>query len=335
MAAQISSIPFLQHPLLGASVALCISDKLGALRGKKVVFSQEDKNMVPIEGWGISHLDSIQRPIVTLRARKQPMAVAAVDSSCIKVADSEDGYVCAVKCGVAISYAGSSLLHKRIGPFLFYINEHALSEAGIEDKLVRLLLADSERVERFVRIRTERSVQNELSKSLSRAIILVDGSLRPSQFEGRQNHLTEIVENCALAGNLLIGLSKSTKFRVLDRASSLLCSVPTAACMDVTSLVRALVKSSYGDNFMVTLGEERCPVLRADVASGGAEALSLLLGNDQVHGGYPESLRLAHHISTFSANEITCLRSYLVKRFGVVELASHDLRASLLGSMHV
>ncbi|MER3408458.1 MAG: hypothetical protein C4292_07050 [Nitrososphaera sp.] len=64
-------------------------------------------------------------------------------------------------------------------------------------------------------------------------------------------------------------------------------------------------------------------------------ALGRLLGNDPVAIGYPETLRLAHHISTFTSTEVTCLRSHVLNTYEVTELAADDIRRTLLGSVMV
>ena len=59
------------------------------------------------------------------------------------------------------------------------------------------------------------------------------------------------------------------------------------------------------------------------------------MGNDAVSSGYPETLRLAHHISTFTGTELTCLRSHVLNNYDVTELAADDIRRTLLGSISV
>jgi hypothetical protein len=81
--------------------------------------------------------------------------------------------------------------------------------------------------------------------------------------------------------------------------------------------------------------ENHSPVLRADIVGNRIESLGMLIGNDPVAGGYPETLRLAHHISTFTSTEMTCLRSHVLNSYDVTELAGDDIRRSLLGSISV
>jgi hypothetical protein len=61
------------------------------------------------------------------------------------------------------------------------------------------------------------------------------------------------------------------------------------------------------------------------------DLIGRLLGNDSIANGYPESLRLAHHISTFTSAEVSCLKGHILSTYDVVELASEDIRRTLLG----
>jgi hypothetical protein len=81
--------------------------------------------------------------------------------------------------------------------------------------------------------------------------------------------------------------------------------------------------------------DKNTPVLRVDVVGDREQALGRLIGNDPVACGYPETLRLAHHISTFTGTEVTCLRSHVLNNYDVMELAADDIRHTLLGSIMV
>ena len=273
--------------------------------------------------------------ITTLKPSSAQAVIAAVDSSSIKLADSEEGMVFAVKCGVVIASRLRILMHFKIGPMLFYLSESTMWQSGVSDRLAKMILYDSDFASRFVRIRAERSIHSELAKSMTGAIVLIDGSLRSSLFEDREKSLRRISEDCVLNGNGLIGLSKGTKFKILERVASSLSVVSGPAYIDVGPIVKGLVKSALGDNLMVSLSRQRGPALRADVIGGTEGVLSKLLGNDQLNNGYPESLRLAHHISPFTSSEIVCIKSHIINKYGVIELPSEDLRAYLLGSVPV
>jgi hypothetical protein len=261
--------------------------------------------------------------------------VAAVDSSCIKVAETEEGSLYAVKCGIATAMDGRALMHFRIGPVLFYISESSIRESEIDDRLAKAVLLDDDVAKRLVRVRSERAVQKELASHLVGSTILVDGSLRTSVFEDSQNSLKKISEESTLRRNAMVGISKSTRFRPLERAAGPLLKVPGPAYVDVDIIVKSLIRNSAGKSAMVRL-DSAGPVLRADVIGGGfIESLGRLVGNDAVSSGYPETLRLAHHISTFTGTELTCLRSHVLNNYDVTELAADDIRRTLLGSISV
>lgn len=315
------------------SVSKCLTPKLDELRGKRILFSSDDKTLVPVGGWG-ARPQSYCATITTFRPIRENTMVAAIDSSSIKVAETEEGALYAIKCGVAMAYGGAALMHFKIGPMLFYLSESTVFDSELDDRLARLVLADSDVARRLVRVRAERAIQHELSQHMRNSIILVDGSLRTSVFEDRNRSMARIAENCVLHKNLVAGISKHTKLKVLERAAAPLAKVPGPAYIDVDVIIKSLVRGSVGNNMMAKL-DKSTPVLRVDVVGDREQALGRLLGNDPVAGGYPETLRLAHHISTFTGTEATCLRSHVLNNYDVTELAADDIRHTLLGSVMV
>lgn len=316
------------------SVSKCLAPKLEELRGKKIIFSSEDKTLVPIDGWGMKPGPACCATITTIQPARENTMVAAIDSSSIKVAETEEGGLYAIKCGIAMAYGGSALMHFKIGPMLFYLSESTVYDSELDDRLARLVLSDSDVARRLVRVRAERAIQLELASHLRNSIILVDGSLRASVFEDRSRSMAKIAENCVLYRNLLAGISKNTKLKILERAAAPLAKVPGPAYIEVDVIIKSLVKGSVGNNLMAKL-DRNTPVLRVDVVGDKDRALARLLGNDPIACGYPETLRLAHHISTFTGTEVTCLRSHVLNSYDVTELAADDIRRTLLGSMMV
>ncbi|WP_415281899.1 DNA double-strand break repair nuclease NurA [Candidatus Nitrososphaera sp. FF02] len=315
------------------SVSRCLTPKLDELRGKKILFSSDDKSLVPVGGWG-ARPQSYCATITTFRPIRENTMVAAIDSSSIKVAETEEGTLYAIKCGVAMAYGGAALMHFKIGPMLFYLSESTVFDSELDDRLARLVLVDSDVARRLVRVRAERAIQHELSQHMRNSLILVDGSLRTSVFEDRNRSMAKIAENCVLHKNMIVGISKNTKLKVLERAAAPLAKVPGPAYIDVDVIIKSLIRGSVGSNMMAKF-DKNTPVLRVDVVGDREQALGRLLGNDPVACGYPETLRLAHHISTFTGTEVTCLRSHVLNNYDVMELAADDIRHTLLGSIMV
>ena len=104
---------------------------------------------------------------------------------------------------------------------MFYLSEDTLRHSEIDHRIAKLVLLDSESAKKLIRIRVERAIQLELSHHFSGSILLVDGSLRSSVFEHRKHTLKKVVENCSLYKNTIVGLSKSTKIRIVIKFSSL------------------------------------------------------------------------------------------------------------------
>lgn len=316
------------------SVSKCLAPKLDQLKGKKIVFSCDDKKMMPVDGWGMRSNPSHTTTVTTIRPIKQNALVAAIDSSSIKIAETEEGSLYAIKCGIATAYAGRALMHFKIGPMLFYLSESTIKDSDLEERLVRLALWDDDLAKRLIRVRAERAVQKELATHFTNSIILVDGSLKSSVFEDREVSIGKIAESCVLRKNMMIGISKGTKLKILDRTAAPLTKVSAPAYIEVDMIIKSLIRNTVGSNSMVKF-EKSSPILRADIVGDRRESLGMLLGNDPVAGGYPETLRLAHYISTFTSTEMTCLRSHVLNTYDVTELAADDIRSRLLGSISV
>jgi hypothetical protein len=316
------------------SVSKCLAPKLGDLKGKKIIFNCDDKKMIPVEGWGLRSNPYTTMTITTIRPIKQNALVAAIDSSSVKLAETDDGSLYGIKCGIALAHGGRALMHFKIGPVLFYLSESTIQDSELEQRLSRLVLMDDDFAKRLLRVRAERAVQKELSSHFTNSIILIDGSLKASMFEDRERSLGKIAESCVLRKNMMIGISKGTRLKVLDRSAATLAKVPGPAYIEVDMIIKGLIRNTVGSNSMVKL-ENNSPILRADIVGDRSESLGMLLGNDPVACGYPETLGLAHYISTFTSTDMTCLRSHVLNSYHVTELAADDIRSMLLRSISI
>jgi NurA domain len=323
--------------ILEPSVGQCLSLNLTSLlNGKQIIFSNGEPRLAPIEGWA----SRSKRPCTTLntiQALKEETRIVAIDSSSIQVAETEEGVLYAAKSGIAIATQGQIQAHFKIGPILFYLSEDTLGHSELDHRITKLILFDSESAKRLIRVRVERAIQLELSQHFAGAIMLVDGSLRSSAFEHTGYTLRKVVENCSLYKNTLAGISKSTKLRNLDKVSLPLTKVKAPGFIDVNLIIKSLVRNIIGDSLLVKFGNGyTSPILRVDIASADGNkdtSLGKILGNDSIARGYPETLQLAHHISTFTGTEVSCLKSHILNKYNVVELASEDIRKRLLGSI--
>ena len=308
------------------------------LNGKKIVFSCYEKNHVPLGGWGIRCNPGCERTIKPIR----PVNEAALSSpqsipGSIRIAETEDGSLYAIKSGIAFAINGHAIMHFKIGPVLVYLNKETIRTSELDHRLAKLVLFDGESARRLIRLRVERAIQIKLSSHFIKSIIVVDGALKSSPFENKNQSITTVAENCSVRKNVLLGISKSTSFKLLlDRVSAPLTNINEAAYMDIEMIIQSLSRSTIGNNLLVKLGNNNSPILRADIVCPEGDidnSIGKLLTNDSMGRGYPETLSLAHHVSTFSNTEIACLRGHLLSNYDVTDLPSEDIRQTLLGSI--
>jgi hypothetical protein len=61
------------------------------------------------------------------------------------------------------------------------------------------------------------------------------------------------------------------------------------------------------------------------------DALQKLLGNDLYAQSYPETLRLAHILCTFTANEVIAIKHFIARKHGIQIINRPDMHRLLFG----
>jgi hypothetical protein len=262
--------------------------------------------------------------------------VFGIDSSCIKVAEVEDGGLYAVKGSVCISFKGKPAAHLKIGPLMFYLNEEVLQTLKFDRNVFKLILFNDDYAKKFLRVNIERYIQFWISKLISGSIILVDGSLKSSIFENHMYDISKIIENSVINGNSVIGISKSSKIKILKYLSYPLIRSTVPAYVDINLIIRSLISKTYGEHILVKLSSnEYSNILRADIVSYDNNlnsTLGTLLCNELINFGYPSSLSLSHHVSVFSNTELASIKSFIKSNYSIKEITHENARASVLGT---
>ena len=80
-------------------------DYRNLIENKKLVFVDDDEG-VPIQNWGIHSERYANQKINGIELVQKEKLVFGIDSSCIKVAEVEDGGLYAVKGSICISFKG-------------------------------------------------------------------------------------------------------------------------------------------------------------------------------------------------------------------------------------
>jgi hypothetical protein len=266
--------------------------------------------------------------------------VAAIDTSTIRLGELEDGSLCALR-GAVVTLEGKHYKYTRYGPLVFSLgnslNINQIPELGIAS------FAGASNVEillRRVRNSLERWLQLSVTRALSDALILIDGSLTagtPDNPPAEMEHLLEIARR---SENLVIAISKNTQLRIHDKSITALLEQNSEPCLlDVDKRIRRQFPAHQiqflGRVFVGKLARLGFP-FRIDIDRKVATEQSVtgirqLTGTDIVDQGYPETLRVAHILSTFTAGDVLAIQSLAASRFGIQLLPKFALRRSLFG----
>ncbi len=288
------------------------------LSGKHFVFSRYGRELYPY----FEESDAALVPGCIIPVKKG-RPVASVDSTCVLVGETSEGALYAARTAIGISFEGSLRRFFRLGPILVYASVSGL--AGIKSRIsspeFAMLLSDHSVAERVIRNTVEKRVIEALMASDEETIVMADGSLKHpmGQFAGS-------LPKAANAVNCLVGFSKSSNLIFSERAVSALSrSGGTAYHIIDDGPVKTVLAKFSPDGLVFRLDI-------ADSAEPVQETLGRILWNDAFASGYPDSLKVAHHLSIFSKAEDQALKAYVTRRFRLRQLPTFSLRTIALGS---
>lgn len=267
----------------------------------------------------------------------KPVKVAAVDVSTARLGPVEGGVLTAFRGCLVWKSAGKYRFY-RYGPLITLLE---VDDSASEDEPWNGGEPSyNARAISIMRNRLERTLQRAVVEVFEDSLILFDGSLTAGTPDNPARSLKEILQTAAANRNTVIGVSKDTQvladggkitqlIRGEDEAS--------AVCLDdfmrkrfpthpIHLLGRVYVAKMTNDGL----------TFRLDISSRGSveddlRAIELLAGNDLHDHGYPETLRLAHILSSFTLNEILGMRSYVTVKFSVEVKEEFEVRKILFG----
>ncbi|HIE14177.1 TPA: DNA double-strand break repair nuclease NurA [Candidatus Bathyarchaeota archaeon] len=285
-------------------------------------------------------VDSLSAHLTPLKPIKDNTPIVAVDVSSVKLGETDVGVLCAVR-GAIVWSIERKYSYLRIGPFPFHVTEENFNNISRLLKVYNFLSSGICRLE---------DIQNKLSNLVERwlqmsvcsmsygNIILLDGSLTVGTPDNPLLVLRNILEEARKRENKVLAISKMTGIRILGRRiTDLVSRYPPPCLFKVNELKRYSATSIriLGDVYIAKLAEG-FSAFRLDIDKGlsGKESLNAvrrLLGNDIVYQGYPETLRLAHILSTFTASEVIGVQHYLAHKYNLRVIARPSVRKILFG----
>jgi len=281
---------------------------------------------------------------ILLKPRHEGTTVAAIDTSSMKIGETSAGILIAVR-GATVCKQNKQYKYVRFGPFIFHVTEENKKEVyallqtayfnGAHEHAHEGLLNLMQMPARIATI-LERWLQTSLSKALANSLILFDGSLTVGTQDAPAQMMKETLHAARERGNFILAFSKVTTLRVnghlitemlpfykppyMLETVGLKSNPPTVLFGDV--YVARLTHGSYA--FRLDIDREASPQQKV-------EAVEKLLGNDILSQSYPETLRLAHILCTFTANEVIAMQHFITRKYRLKILNRPDMHRLLFG----
>jgi len=294
----------------------------------------QDRDLAFVKGRALSTLLTPLRPV------RDGTPITGIDVSSIKIGTTEAGAVYAVR-GAVVLNVNNEYRYLRFGPLPFHITRENIREMFRElskDLSFNLnFLSHLEPQSQLCNL-VEKWLRACVSHLAMGNIILWDGSLTAGIPGNPTGELSKILKIARENSNIVMGFSKDTTVRFLEwRITDLITGYKPPCLFEIDSLPLS------SPNFMRFLGR----IYVAKLAKGGCAfrldidkaipreesvtAVERLLGNELVYQGYPETLRLAHIYSAFTASDVIGIQRFLVKKYGLRLVARSNMHRTLFG----
>jgi len=279
-----------------------------------------------------------------LKPKFEETIVAAVDTSTMKIGETSKGIVIAVR-GANVWKQNRNFRYTRLGPFIFHITEENKREVyntlekayfnisyGCSHQGSPNLLQMPTRIANLL----EKWLQKMLSKTISNGLILFDGSLTSGTADAPVQRIKEILGNARKKNDAVLAFSKATSLRTNGYLiTDLLPHCEPPYLLETTGLKPKPPTVLLGDVYVARLGKANY-AFRLDIDKEipfqhRIEAVQKLLGNDLLLQSYPETLRLAHILCTFTANEVLAMQHFITCKYKLRIIQRPDMHRLLFG----
>jgi len=289
----------------------------------------------------------------TLRLKLEPLLlkplrteniVAAVDTSTIKIGETNIGTIIAVR-GANVWKQDRRYKYTRFGPFIFHVTEENKKQVYeiLEGTYFDSMREHSHQASpSFLQMPTriasllERWLQTMTAKTMNGGIMLFDGSLTAGTAETPTRQMKNILETARRGDNVVLAFSKMTNLRVNGHLiTDMLPEHKPPFLLETEGLKPKPPLVLLGEVYVARLTNGKL-AFRLDIDKEIAPkpriiAVEKLLGSDLLMESYPETLRLAHILCTFTANEVLAMQHYVTRRFGLQIINRMDMHRLLFG----
>jgi len=279
---------------------------------------------------------------IPLKPLSDATPVVAIDVSSIKIGETETGILCAIR-GAIIWKTKNRYNYLRLGPFPFHITEENKKEIYNLFRHYYPNIKEEANAPNLTNIQTrignllERWLQMGISSSSNGSLILWDGSLTAGTTDSPINVMSQLLKIARNSLNTVLAFSKTTYLRFLGHqlTDSVRKSQPPCLFPINDFHIPPAPIFPLGNIYVAKLTPGICS-FRLDIdkeipKEQEIEAVQKLLGNDLLFQGYPETLRLAHIFSTFTANEVIGIQRFIVQQCKLKIVTRPNVRRLLFG----
>ena len=286
----------------------------------------------------------LKRQPLPLVPRHQETTVAAVDTSTIKMGETSTGIIIAIR-GATVWKQNHKYRYTRLGPFIFHITEE--NKNAVYNNLERAYFnvqypETHQSAPTLMQMPTrlasllERWLQTMLAKTVNSGLILFDGSLTSGTIDTPVQRMREILTTARRNKNTVLAFSKATTLRTNGYLiTDLLPEHNPPYLLETTGLHFKPPIVILGDVYVARLNKAnmafRLDIDREVPTQDKMEAVEKLIGNDVLQQSYPETLRLAHILCTFTANEVLAMQHFTTRKHGIQIINRPDMHRLLFG----
>ena len=291
---------------------------------------------------------SLRLKPIQLKPNREQTTIVAVDVSSIRIGETETGVLLAIR-GAIVWKNQAHYRYLRIGPFPFHITEENKNQvyrlfrqysfsqtpnnhAGSAPSLNHISARMGTLLERWL--------QTITATTSHQSIILWDGSLTAGTTDAPLQTISQLLHTARNRLNTVLAFTKQTRLRLNGHRISDLtsaCTPPYLLPLDgyPTSTFPHNTIHFLGNIYVAKLSQGSCS-FRLDIdqkitQDHAIEATQRLIGNDILLQSYPETLRLAHIYSTFTANEVLGIQRLLALTHGLKTIQRPNIRRLLFG----
>jgi hypothetical protein len=263
--------------------------------------------------------------LMKLKPNTSKTPVVAIDVSSIKLGETRTGILLAVR-GAVVWKQTRHYSYLRLGPFPFHITDNNIDEVcSLFQNTHKTPPTQGYTMPNAVHAQTrlttllEKWIQAYVNQTAHGSLILWDGCLAAGTPETPIEAMEQLLKEARNRQNTILAFSKATRLllhgeRVTDHVWK--AQPPCLLRIDDCSIFEGSMRM-FGNVFVAKLTAGSC-AFRLDVdrtlsPEQVVDAVERLLGNELLSQSYPETLRLAHIYSTFTANEVLGLQRCIVK----------------------